>query len=131
MTLPVALRGTRVADAVGFQKPQRCERTLLMQHWGLELSAKLWRPPYFLNWLLFGSLFACAGVGLTRRRRWLWYFTFPSVYAFSAYAALTHFIPRYSVPLVPIVFATLALCVYASFHQLIVLRRAAERRRAG
>lgn len=123
MSLPVALRGTRVADDFGFPNNFKCTNTLGKKHFGLELPTRFLTPPFYFNWLLFLSLFACGAAGLAKRQRWLLFLAFPAAYCFTMYAGLTHFIPRYSAPLVPIVFATLALVCHLLLTRLVRVAR--------
>ena len=58
----------------------------------------LWRgAPYVFAILLAGALYACA-----RRRWWLLAYVAPAMGLVLFYAALTHFIPRYALPMLPV-----------------------------
>ena len=65
----------------------------------------LWRgAPYVFVILLAGALYACV-----RRRWWLLVYVAPAMGLVLFYAVLTHFIPRYSDPMLPIAGAVFAL----------------------
>jgi 4-amino-4-deoxy-L-arabinose transferase-like glycosyltransferase len=61
-----------------------------------------------------------------RRRFELWLFLLPAYFSYAFHAFLTHYIPRYSMPLIPVLIITLLICAQWSLRR----ARPSPRRRA-
>ena len=81
----------------------------------------LFQPAYNTYWRLLGlvmaisvpAMLALSAWALTKRDWALLLFFMPALYSFGAHAFLTHYIARYSAPLVPIFLISIGLLIYS------------------
>lgn len=65
----------------------------------------------FLMFVSMPSLFISAIYSIKKRRWGLLLFLMPALFSFGIHAATTHYIPRYTAPIVPILFITIGLVI--------------------
>jgi hypothetical protein len=102
------------------------------KYFGVDVRALYWGNPYLrlvLGVSLFASLIWLCIDSLRARKFGSFLFTLPSLYLIGIQALVTHFIPRYGVPLLPVLYACLCIALFEAGVRL--LRRNRERVAAG
>jgi len=112
MMVPVALRGIGVEKGLGFREHPKSLGTIGKKHLGFDTGWLKLDFPWWFNYLLFFSLFCVFVTGIIGRDVKLFWLCLPAFYSFCVHTAMTHFIPRYSVPALPVLYGCFCIVLY-------------------
>jgi hypothetical protein len=115
MVPPVMLRGLTSERGIGFLVlKRRVVGSFGEKYFGVNLSSAFVSGGYYglaVGGALFVSLVGLAIYGLRGGRFNLFLFTCPALYLIALQALVTHFIPRYGLPILPVQYACLCIAL--------------------
>jgi len=100
-TVPVILKGSYSERGYGFYNKNR-SITVGKKYFNFDVSKYFYSLKVFPNILFIISFAVVIILSVIKKKYLLLFFLLPSIYMFTMYASFTHFLPRYSAPLIPI-----------------------------